>query len=42
VRKADKIVVMDQGKVEAEGTHDELMKGCQIYKDLVSRQLSAK
>ena len=42
VRNASKIVVLDKSKVADEGTHDELMKRCQIYSDLVSRQLSAK
>ena len=42
VRKASKIIVLHEGKVADEGTHDELMKRCHIYSDLVSRQLSVK
>jgi len=31
---ADNIVVLDGGKVAAEGTHDELLKSCKIYQEL--------
>ena len=31
---ADKIVVLDDGKIVAEGTHRQLMRNCQVYKDL--------
>lgn len=31
---ADKIIVVDDGKKVAEGTHKQLMKSCKIYKDL--------
>ena len=41
VRKAAKIVVLHEGNVADEGTHKDLMKNCQIYADLVKRQLSA-
>jgi ATP-binding cassette subfamily B protein AbcA/BmrA len=39
VRDADKIIVMDKGHIVGEGTHDELMKNCSIYQNLVSHQL---
>ena len=39
VLKADKIVVLDKGKVAAEGNHDELMKSSPIYKEIYDSQL---
>jgi ATP-binding cassette, subfamily B, bacterial MsbA len=38
IRHADKIVVMDKGRVAGIGTHDELLKTCQQYKDLVEKE----
>lgn len=37
---ADKIVVLDQGKIVGIGKHDELMKKCEIYKEIALSQLS--
>ena len=34
VCEADKIIVMDDGKINDIGTHDELMERCEIYKDV--------
>ncbi len=34
IKNADKIVVLDNHKVAAEGTHAELIKTCKVYKDL--------
>jgi len=39
VLKADEIVVLDKGKVAAEGYHDELMKSSLIYKEIYDSQL---
>lgn len=35
---ADKIIVLDDGKISAIGTHDELMKSNEIYKDVYKSQ----
>jgi len=37
---ADKIVVLDEGLLAEEGTHEELLKNDQIYAGLVKRQLA--
>ncbi len=39
VRDADKIIVMDKGRVVGEGTHDELMTNNSFYQNLVAHQL---
>ncbi len=38
---ADQIIVIEDGHIEGIGTHQELMKTCDIYKGIVSSQLSA-
>lgn len=40
IRDADKIIVLDQGKVAGIGTHDELMQNCAVYQDIAYSQLS--
>ena len=37
---ADKIIVLDEGTIVGEGTHDELMENCKIYKEIALSQLS--
>jgi ATP-binding cassette subfamily B multidrug efflux pump len=39
VLKADKIVVIDQGRIAAEGTHKELMQSSSIYQEIYDSQL---
>ena len=38
VMDADLILVMDQGRVAAQGTHEELMKTCDIYREVYQSQ----
>ena len=37
---ADKIIVLEEGKIEGIGKHEELMKNCEIYKQIALSQLS--
>ena len=41
IRHADRIVVLDEGRVAGIGTHDELMKNCSVYREIAMSQLSA-
>ncbi len=40
IMTADKIIVMDEGKIVGQGTHKELMKSCEVYREIASSQLS--
>ena len=37
---ADKILVLDEGKVVGQGTHKELLENCEVYKQIALSQLS--
>ena len=40
IRDADKIVVLEQGEVVGIGSHRELMKSCEVYREIALSQLS--
>ena len=40
IMNADKIIVLDNGKVAGEGKHSDLMQSCPIYREIVASQLS--
>ena len=40
IMNADRIIVLDDGKVVGQGKHSELMKSCAVYADIAKSQLS--
>ena len=40
IKNADKIIVLDDGRIVGEGTHQELLKNCKTYMDIAKSQLS--
>lgn len=40
VLNAEQILVLDNGKIVGKGTHKELLKDCQVYRDIAESQLS--
>ena len=40
IRQADRIVVLDEGRVAGTGTHAELMDSCSVYREIVLSQLT--
>ena len=37
---ADQIIVLDKGHMVGKGTHEELLKTCETYKEIATSQLS--
>lgn len=42
VRHADRILVLDDGKIAGLGTHEELLETCQVYQEVCQSQLSGE
>lgn len=40
ILNADKIIVLDEGRIVGQGTHTQLMKSCQVYREIALSQLS--
>ena len=40
IKNAQQIIVLDSGKMVGKGTHDELMKDCEVYREIAFSQLS--
>jgi len=40
VMDADRIIVLDEGRIAGIGTHKELLQSCEVYREIVSSQLS--
>ena len=38
IRNADKIIVLDKGRIAGTGTHEELMSSCKIYREMAESQ----
>lgn len=39
---ADQILVLDEGRIVGKGTHEELLRDCEVYQQIARSQLSAK
>ena len=39
---ADKIIVLDNGKIAGIGKHEELLKECEVYKDIFRSQVGSE
>lgn len=40
IRDADRIIVLDEGKMVGSGTHNDLMENCEVYRQIAFSQLS--
>jgi ATP-binding cassette subfamily B multidrug efflux pump len=40
IMNAERIIVLDKGEIVGMGTHEELMKLCSVYREIVFSQLS--
>lgn len=42
IRHADKIIVLDDGRMAGLGTHEELLESCEVYREVYRSQLSSQ
>ena len=42
IMNADRIIVLDEGKLVGQGTHAELLRDCEVYREIALSQLSAE
>jgi len=42
IMDADEIIVMDDGKMVGKGKHSDLIRNCQLYRDIALSQMSAE
>ena len=40
LQAADRILVLEKGRIVGFGTHDELLKNCEIYKEIIDSQIT--
>lgn len=40
IQNADNIIVLDEGRIAGQGTHNELLRNCEVYDQIVKSQLS--
>jgi ATP-binding cassette subfamily B protein len=40
IKNAEQIIVLDEGNIVGKGSHDDLMKDCEIYRGIALSQLS--
>ena len=40
IKQADRILVLDDGKLAGQGTHKELLKNCSLYREICLSQLT--
>ncbi|MDR3364468.1 MAG: ABC transporter ATP-binding protein/permease [Clostridiales Family XIII bacterium] len=40
ILRADKIIVLDDGRIVGEGTHKELLESCEIYREIAASQMN--
>ena len=40
IMNADTIIVLDEGRVVGQGTHEQLLEGCETYREIALSQLS--
>ena len=40
IKNADQIIVLDDGRIVGKGKHEELLKNCDVYREIAKSQLS--